>query len=268
MSSSPRQSLNQFESFKPQEVAELDALGDINNGLADDSEKTAFNIQLRREKEKNQLVSIYEITPNNLVGVFREMTLRTLLHQIQFEVNTIDETYLHDFASAKGRQGQDLGHDGSKNTNSYPVDQGEAKVLDVSETALFELTSETMSNHLNVDDHVDQNNTISNQQVSRHDDAKPSTRQRHTQDTAHAPSRGTATGHTAVPPGRQTAAGKSREGSSQGVVGGNNYSSSVLPLRLRDLRRLDFSINNNEELTVQVRVHLLQREYSNRCLPY
>jgi hypothetical protein len=29
-------------------------------------------------------------------------------------------------------------------------------------------------------------------------------------------------------------------------------SSSVLGLRLRDLRRLDFSINQNEELTVQV----------------
>jgi hypothetical protein len=35
----------------------------------------------------------------------------------------------------------------------------------------------------------------------------------------------------------------------------DQVNSAVLPLRLRDLRRLDFSINNNEEMTVQVRRH-------------
>ncbi len=37
----------------------------------------------------------------------------------------------------------------------------------------------------------------------------------------------------------------------------DDVNSSVLNLRLRDLRRLDFSINPNEELTVQVRRHVV-----------
>lgn len=40
-------------------------------------------------------------------------------------------------------------------------------------------------------------------------------------------------------------------------LGGDDAASSALPLRIRDLRRLDFSANANEEIAVQVRRHVV-----------
>lgn len=51
---------------------------------------------------------------------------------------------------------------------------------------------------------------------------------------------------------RERASTRSAASARQGM---DQVNSAVLPLRLRDLRRLDFSINNNEEMTVQVRRH-------------
>jgi hypothetical protein len=61
---------------------------------ADASEAIALNVHLRREKEKNQLVLIYEIPASNTMhGEYKEMTLRTLLHNVHMEVDEIEQAF-------------------------------------------------------------------------------------------------------------------------------------------------------------------------------
>lgn len=240
-------------------------------------------IEERRRYDRHQTVLLFFISSETCKGEFQEMTCRQLLHLIQKEVKSIDklsfdrsnierQAFQRQFdAAAKSAGiikselvGMDLSEHGTGRDQSQqasPASSG--KELDVN-ALLKEL--ETLRNRVN----QLESGGVGIAGGDSQSQSLPPLPQRNAGSRPAAPAASTsatalttASAFSQPPPmfaASPAASHNINTNSSKRRMSGLQMSSSAItgnsaaiPIRIRDVRRLDFNVNSNEELSIQVR---------------
>jgi hypothetical protein len=237
----------------------------------EDTWQAIMTIEKRKEKDKSQLLWVYQIPARTCKGELREVTLRSLLQEVLNCSDELDEKH----NKKKGRipaQANISGPISIKPISLKPpasVSEGRPYAPSLDDIASAYTQEINTSNHNEPagDVGVDSSGhgrTVSDSEAVAIPATKRATMRRRSVaaiqvevDNFKAKDKDKEDGHSGSSPAPDVVNNRESISRASDVSEGQSLNSdestnAAIPIRIRDLRRLDFTVNPNVELTVQV----------------